>query len=65
VIKGFWDLLSSGIESDAIAHIKAEAEFRPPPHKSITDDSHISRSGNILGNAPGHISVRNEDVGPD
>jgi hypothetical protein len=45
-------LLSSGIEVDAIAHMKAEAEFRPPPHKRMIDDSQTSCRGNIFGNAP-------------
>lgn len=45
-------LCSEGIDSEAIAHIYADAEFKPPPNRSRIEDSQISRMGNTLGNAP-------------
>jgi hypothetical protein len=45
-------LLSEGMDSEAIAHINADAEFKPPPQRRIADEIKTSRRGNILGNAP-------------
>jgi hypothetical protein len=45
-------LLSEGMDSEAIAHMKADAEFKPPPQRRIADEIKTSRRGNILGNAP-------------
>jgi len=40
------------MDSDAMAHMNAEAEFRPPPSNRMTDESQTSCRGNVLGNAP-------------
>jgi hypothetical protein len=45
-------LQSEGMDSEAIAHIKADAEFKPPPQRRIADEINTSRRGNILGKAP-------------
>lgn len=45
-------LRSLGILSAAIAHMKAEAEFKPPPHMSKIEDSHTIFKEKIWGNAP-------------
>jgi hypothetical protein len=47
-------LFSDGIDSEAIAHIYADAEFKPPPKRRRIEDSQTSRTGNTFGNAPGY-----------
>jgi hypothetical protein len=53
-------LTSGRIDSDAIAHIKYAAEFRPPPHRSKIDDSNTKGRGNICGNAPYGLSAKKQ-----
>jgi hypothetical protein len=53
-------LASGRIDSDAIAHIKYAAEFRPPPHKRKIDDSNTKGRGNICGNAPYGLSAKKQ-----
>ena len=45
-------LLLDGIDSDAIAHMNADAEFKPPPHKRKIDENQTNCSWKVLGNAP-------------
>jgi hypothetical protein len=45
-------LLSDGIDSEAIAHMNADAEFKPPPQRRIADEIKTRRRGKILGKAP-------------
>jgi hypothetical protein len=41
-----------GMNSEAIAHIYADAEFNPPPQSRIIEDSQTILRGKILGKAP-------------
>ena len=50
-------LISGRIDSDAMAHIKDAAEYKPPPHKSGIDDNKTNGSGNIRGKAPYGLSA--------
>jgi hypothetical protein len=45
-------LVSEEIDSEAKAHMNAEAAFNPPPHKRKTEDSQTSSRGNFFGKAP-------------
>lgn len=49
-------LFSEGTVFDTMAHMKADAEFSPPPKRRIADDAHTSWRGNICGNAPRPVS---------
>jgi hypothetical protein len=51
-------LLCDGIDSEAIAHMKAEAALRPPPQSRKIDDSHISFRGKMCGNRPRNQSIQ-------
>jgi hypothetical protein len=42
-------LLLDGMNSDAIAHINAEAAFKPPPHSRKIEDSQTNWRENTLG----------------
>jgi hypothetical protein len=42
-------LLLDGMSSDAIAHINAEAAFKPPPHSRKIEDSQTNWRENTLG----------------
>ena len=45
-------LLSEGIDSEAIAHMKADAAFSPPPHRRKTEEIQTDCRRNSLGKAP-------------
>jgi hypothetical protein len=57
-------LLSGGIDSEAIAHMNADAEFKPPPQRRIADEINTSRRGKILGKAPRYDSISSREGRP-
>lgn len=40
------------MSEDAIAHINAALEYKPPPHRRNNDDNHTQRRSKIFGYAP-------------
>jgi hypothetical protein len=52
VTRRITDLLLEGMDSEAIAHMNADAEFKPPPQRRIADEIKTRRRGKILGKAP-------------